>query len=361
MKAQRRYDIDWLRVIAIGLLLIYHVAIGFQPWGRMVGFITSDEPLSSLWLGMALLNIWRIPLLFFVSGMGVYFAMQSRSWKQLVQERTIRILLPFAFGMFVIVPIHLLIWRSYYGMDLKYNWAPGHLWFLGNIFCYVLLLAPIFYLIKKYKTGKTVSLIKKTLSQPWGLLLVLAALVAEVMLIKPIPFELYAMTLHGFVLGFLAFFFGFCFVLCGDPFWKMIQQWRWLFLVLGLGLYVYRMGNLGAIHPGFLLASESLSWILSVLAFGSLHLTKPGKVLSYLSQAAYPVYILHMIFLYLGSHLLFPLNISVEFQFIGVVLITFGGSFGCFELIRRINFLRPLFGLKLTPTKSNSVLKAYPI
>ncbi len=26
----RRYDIDWLRVIAIGLLLIYHVAIGFQ-------------------------------------------------------------------------------------------------------------------------------------------------------------------------------------------------------------------------------------------------------------------------------------------------------------------------------------------
>jgi len=28
----RRYDIDWLRVIAIGLLLIYHIAIGFHPW-----------------------------------------------------------------------------------------------------------------------------------------------------------------------------------------------------------------------------------------------------------------------------------------------------------------------------------------
>ena len=31
-KEERRYDIDWLRVIAIGLLLIYHIAIAFQPW-----------------------------------------------------------------------------------------------------------------------------------------------------------------------------------------------------------------------------------------------------------------------------------------------------------------------------------------
>jgi hypothetical protein len=39
----RRYDIDWLRVIAIGLLLIYHVAIGFQSWGTMIGFIACTK------------------------------------------------------------------------------------------------------------------------------------------------------------------------------------------------------------------------------------------------------------------------------------------------------------------------------
>jgi glucan biosynthesis protein C len=100
----RRYDIDWLRVIAIGLLLIYHVAIGFQSWGGMIGFIATSKPWTALWTPMAMLNLWRIPLLFFVSGMGVYFAMQMRNWKQLITERTLRILLPFVFGMFAIVP-----------------------------------------------------------------------------------------------------------------------------------------------------------------------------------------------------------------------------------------------------------------
>jgi hypothetical protein len=41
--SNRRYDIDWIRVIAIGLLVIYHVAVGFQPWGIMIGFITTKK------------------------------------------------------------------------------------------------------------------------------------------------------------------------------------------------------------------------------------------------------------------------------------------------------------------------------
>jgi peptidoglycan/LPS O-acetylase OafA/YrhL len=117
----RRYDIDWVRVIAIGLLLIYHIGIGFQPWGVFIGFIQSDKPLNSLWIPMSMLNIWRIPLLFFVSGMGVCFAIRKRNWKQLVLERTKRILLPFVFGIFFIVPIHIFIWQIYYSQDLVYT------------------------------------------------------------------------------------------------------------------------------------------------------------------------------------------------------------------------------------------------
>ncbi|MGW8314450.1 MAG: acyltransferase family protein, partial [Bacteroidales bacterium] len=85
---ERRYDIDWLRVIAIGLLLLYHVGIVFQPWGVFLGFIQSSEPLEWLWPPMAMLNVWRIPLLFFVSGMGVCFAIRKRNWKALIMERT---------------------------------------------------------------------------------------------------------------------------------------------------------------------------------------------------------------------------------------------------------------------------------
>ena len=101
----RRYDIDWLRVIAIALLLIYHIALVFQPWGVYIGFIQSAETSEAIWIPMALLNVWRIPLLFFVSGMGVCFALRRRDWKQLLLDRARRILLPLIFGSFFIVCI----------------------------------------------------------------------------------------------------------------------------------------------------------------------------------------------------------------------------------------------------------------
>ncbi|MBX2960951.1 MAG: acyltransferase family protein [Cyclobacteriaceae bacterium] len=347
----RRYDIDWLRVIAIGLLLIYHVAIGFQPWGVMIGFITTQKPWTALWTPMMLLNVWRIPLLFFVSGMGVYFAMHQRNWRQLISERALRILLPYVFGMFVIVPVHVLIWRYHFNMKLLYSWNPGHLWFLGNIFCYVLLLSPVLFYLKRKESGVVEQFIKKVFSHPAGLLVVVGAFVLEVIIVKPVPFELYAMTSHGFFLGLLAFFFGFCFVLSGAAFWQMIQRWRWFFVIIGLALFLLRVYHFGMNTPGYLIVLESLSWILAMLAFGSKYLNKPGKALTYLSEAAYPVYIVHMIFLYLGSHLIFKWMLPSPVQFVLVLLFTLAGCFALFEVIRRAKWLRPLFGLKMQQTR----------
>ncbi|WP_236675835.1 acyltransferase family protein [Chryseolinea lacunae] len=344
---QRRYDIDWLRVIAIGLLLVYHVAIGFQPWGVMIGFITNGESWSSLWLPMTMLNIWRIPFLFFVSGMGVYFSMQRRSWKELMVERSLRILVPYIFGMVCIFPISVIILQAYYHWDLHYAANAGHLWFLGNIFVYAVLLTPLFYSLQKNLNGKFVTGLKKMLSSPLGLTPVVILFVGEVLVIKPMPYELYAMTWHGFVLGLLAFVCGFCFSLCGESFWHMLRAWRWLFLVLALVLFVVRIFVFGFKTPGFLLAVESNVWIFSVLAFGSKNLNRSSKALSYLSEAAYPVYILHMIFLFLGSWLIFPLTWVAPLKFVVVLVFTFAGCFGTFEIIRRVVFLRPLFGLKI--------------
>jgi len=352
--SNRRYDIDWVRVIAIGLLLIYHAAIGFQPWGIMIGFITTETPWVSLWTPMTMLNIWRIPLLFFVSGMGVYFAIQNRTWKELLLERAGRILLPFLFGMFVIVPIGVYIWQYYYDWDLTYSHSPGHLWFLGNIFVYVVVLSPIFFYLKKNETGKLARGIRRLLGTPLGLIPVFTAFVAEALLINPRPYELYAVTWHGFFLGLLAFFCGFCFVLSGRPFWEMILKWRWLFLLTAVALYVFRITQLQQFAPGYLLAIESVCWIISVFAFAFKYLNRPSRALNYLSQAAYPVYILHMIFLYIGSWLIFPLAIPAPVQFILVLAFTFVGCSAVYELIvRRVNIIRPLFGLKRKETVSS--------
>ncbi len=352
----RRYDIDWLRVIAIGMLLIYHTSIGFQNWGIMIGFISNTKTWESLWIPMSMLNVWRIPFLFFVSGMGVYFAIQNRNWKQLVRERAARIGLPFLFGMFFIVPISALISQYHYHWGLNYIPNPGHLWFLGNIFVYVVILSPIFFYLKKNEYGKLVSGIRKLLSTPLGLLPVVAAFIVEVLLVNPSLYEMYAMTWHGFFLGLLAFFFGFCFVLSGDGFWRMILKWRWLFVGVAVALYGYRLFQFQMRVPTYQLAIESNFWIVSVFAFGYKYVNRPSKALMYLSQAAYPVYILHMIFLFLGSMLIFPLEIPTPFQFILVLLFTGVGCFGTYEIIKRINIVRPLFGLNRQLTSISNKL-----
>jgi hypothetical protein len=278
--------------------------------------------------------------------MGVFFAIQSRNWIGLLKERALRILLPFVFGMFAIVPIHIYLWKSYNHLNTAYTSDPGHLWFLANIFLYVVIFSPVFFYLKKSSAGGVATTIRKIFSTPLGLVLVIGCFIAEAMILKPYPYELYVMTGHGFVLGTLAFFFGFCFVLSGENFWKMLVWWRWLFLGVAIGLYVLRALYFKINVPYYLLVAESQCWIFSVLAFANQYLNRPSKALTYLSQAAYPVYILHMIFLYLASAFIFPLNLPVAGQYILVVISTIVGCFGVYEIIRRIKFIRPLLGLK---------------
>ena len=70
-------------------------------------------------------------------------------------------------------------------------------------------------------------------------------------------------------------------------------------------------------------------------------------MLSYLSQAAYPVYIIHMFVLYLGALIILPLEIHPMLKFIAIVVFTGVFCYLIYEfIIKRIGFLRPLFGLK---------------
>ncbi len=357
MISERRYDIDWLRVIAIGLLLIYHVAIAFQPWGVFIGFIQTNEPLEAIWIPMSMLNVWRIPLLFFVSGMGVCFAIRRRNWKQLVKERSRRILVPYLFGMAAIVPLHILLWQKYYHQELTYVFNPAHLWFLGNIFVYVLLLSPIFFYLKNNPDGKVRHFLQRLLKNPLGLMVLMIPFILEAEIVKPENFEMYASTWHGFALGFVAFLIGFCCVYSGDSFWKTVTKWRWALLGTALTLYTVRLLAFELRSPDFLMSIESNLWIFAVFGFGYRHLNRPSNTLEYLSQAAYPVYIIHMVFIYLACYLLFPLGLSSAITLVVVNIFTFAGSLLTYEFaIRRVNVLRPLFGLKRSTNQSKKEL-----
>lgn len=362
MKIERRYDIDWLRVITIALLLIYHIAILFQPWAMFIAFIRSDETSTAIWQPMTMLNVWRIPILFYVSGMGVYFALRKRNNIELIKERAKRILLPFLFGIVAITPLHMFVFQDYYNLGLSYYPHMGHLWFLGNIFVYVIIGLPVFYGLKKGVFSKLISFSRRLFSNPLGLLSVNVFFVAEALIFQPKPFSMYAQTWHGFAIGFLAFFFGFLFVKTGKIFWETVKQWKWFFLGLAAILYTVRYVIFAAEGPLYLTSIESNCWIFSIFGFFYQYLNKPSKSLSYLSKAAYPVYIIHMIVLYLAAKLVLPFQLPALIAFILITIITFIGCYLLYEfLIRRIPFLRPLFGLHQKTIVKRKVINEYKV
>ena len=123
--------------------------------------------------------------------------------------------------------------------------------------------------------------------------------------------------------------------------------WRWLYLGLALTLYAIRFFIFELKGPGYLMAIESNCWIFSLFGFGYKYLNRPSSTLSYLSQAAYPVYIIHMFVLFGMAAIVLPLEIPVMVKFVGIVVLTGISCFAIYEfLIRRIGFIRPLFGLK---------------
>ena len=309
----RRHDVDWLRILALGLLIIYHISVVFQPWAYFIYFIQSEKPVESIWLAMGLINIWRIPLLFIISGMGVCFAMRSRNWKELLKDRTKRILLPLIFGSLFIVPVHGYIYQSFIGLDHIYFPNPGHLWFLSNIFIYVLVLCPVFFYLKRNPDSILLRLFKRILKFPAALYLITLPFIFEAELVAPEQgFSAYANTPHGFWLGLLAFITGFFFISIGDTFWQAIGKIKGLALAIAIPLYLVRMIIFQFEGPFYLTVIESWSWLFVVFGFGTTYLNRPSKKLTYLSKAVYPVYILHMIFLYLASDLVLTRPVHVD-------------------------------------------------
>jgi hypothetical protein len=68
--AERRIDLDWVRIAAFGLLIFYHVDMLYVSWGfhiKSAHRITALEPL------MLVVNPWRLELLFLVSGIAPPF------------------------------------------------------------------------------------------------------------------------------------------------------------------------------------------------------------------------------------------------------------------------------------------------
>lgn len=105
-KPTRKYFVDWLRIILILSVFLYHIGMYFNPWEWHVKNNNTVTWLNDI---MWFLHLWRMPLLFLVSGIGTYYALGFRNTRQYLTERFKRIYLPFAIGVFTLVPVQVYI------------------------------------------------------------------------------------------------------------------------------------------------------------------------------------------------------------------------------------------------------------
>jgi surface polysaccharide O-acyltransferase-like enzyme len=345
----RRHDVDWLRTIALGLLILFHILLTFQAWTDPSGFPRNEELLDELVPFISMLTVWRIPLLFMISGMGVRFAMERRDWKQLLRDRTIRILVPYLFGILVFGTL-LAVALPHLGWEADYLPNFGHLWFLLNIFLYVVWLLGIMVYLKDSPNNAFFRFLSAVIRRPLGLFLFALPLMVEAWLANPEYFAVYIDNVHGWLMGLICFFLGFLFISTQDVFWPAVERNRWVALFVASSLYLVRLLVFQLQDElNWLTGLESMSWMLAILGFGSLYLNIPSRGLAYLSKAVYPAYIVHLPIQFTICYFLLPLSLPAYWKLVLLLASTFGASLLFYEYaLRRLKWIRPLFGIKLS-------------
>ena len=116
---ERRYDLDWLRVMAFALLMLFHTGMMFSSWDWHIKNLETSESFD---LVMQFVHQWRMPLLFFISGSAIWFAMDRYSTWRYLLERQKRLLLPLFFGIVVVIPPQIYFERLYHHQQYDSFW-----------------------------------------------------------------------------------------------------------------------------------------------------------------------------------------------------------------------------------------------
>ena len=368
----RRFEIDSIRSIALLLLIFYHIIISFIPETIAIGFVVnskSDDFIDYLLLLSQSLNIWRMPILFLISGMALSFSSKKRNNKELIYERLKRIMLPLTFCSFFIVPLGYLVSANYYNSDFSYWPLPAYLWFLNSIFYYSLLLLPVIYL--KKRNGNIFNIVEKLLINKFMILFLFSSpliLIAGIFNPKDysnfvnfpaLPFlPLGDFNAHGFFVGLICFIIGYLFASTGDVFWNSVKNLKFITLFFAVILFLQRLifyqfpaWEGGSVSyslqvSNILTAFESVCWMVSFTGLASSFLGKKNPILTYITAAVFPIYIFHMPVQFLISSLVYPTSLAPILKFITVFSLTISVCIILYEVVKRLQGFRIVFGLK---------------
>ena len=245
---ERRYELDWLRVLAVLLLLYFHTAAIFYAGELGEFYVKNNRSSEVMSYFITFVHQWHMPLFFLLSGVSTSLALSFRSAGQYVQERFKRLLIPFLFGVGVLIPpqvyCRLLSNSNYQDSYLQFypqffngirpqgNFEWGHLWFVIYLFVFSLIALPLFLHLKG--TGAPLlSKLSAGMEKPGAILLLALPLAAIEAGLRPRwpGFQNLYDDWANFCLYLLYFIYGY--LVCADArFFQAIERHLRMTLVL---------------------------------------------------------------------------------------------------------------------------------
>jgi len=373
----RRYELDWLRVLLFALLVPHHVAVGFVDWGvDIYRFVNNDLAGEGMSLFIFWSHSWRLPSLFLIAGIGTWFITRNGAGRRFIGRRLLRLLVPALFGA------AFLNLFGGYAVARMTGEAPGffafwwlwltdpaptqvqHLWFLFNLALYTLLCWPLFAMRDQ--------IARLPLSPP-ALLAALVALSALAILgLKP-----YAAAIAGdnyqFALYLLFFIGGYLIGAkhqifldwAGRRVWTLLSVAVLFFLVkaglLTLALLEDEPSGQALAAGGWVLADlqppnaalysvveavTAWAWCMSALGLSVRFLNIPSTMLTELNRAVFPLYVLHFPLTLIGLAIAAQLSWSWPVEFGLLLVFVYGATWILWRIADRLGAAAYLIGGK---------------
>ncbi len=379
-KKQRQYFIDWLRIGLIISVFFFHVGMIFRPENWHVNSKVTFEFLDPI---MSWLHVWRMPLLFLVSGVGTYYALGYRTTKQYIKERITRLYIPLTVGFFTLVPLMVYVERiPKYASFLEYlphmfdggpypvgNISWHHLWFIVYLLVISLLISPFI----NYTRGQHFNRLRERLigitSKTMGLNWILPILIlSQLVLRQYFPNSTHALFNDWAYFTYYVLFFisGFTLFTSDKLINALARQRRLYFyqtMVCTIAYFatIYLIENDTLRHYLYVVFSISLAWScgLAAIGYSRIYFNKDHKLRKVLNEAIYPFYILHQPALIFIGYVVLQWDIAYGLQALLITVFSLVSIIITYWfIIKKFNVLRIAFGMKKKAPKKVLVVQS---
>lgn len=350
----RKNYIDNLRWIILLILIPYHTAMAWNAWGEPnYIFFEENRLISSI---IVFFSPYFMPLLFVLAGVSTKFALQKRTNKEYLIERTKRLLVPLLFGTIVLMPV-----MAYIADKFNYDYSGGFLehyaifftkytdltgadggfslgqfWFLLYLLIISVVSVGILAMLKRihFEAKKTI---------PFWLVCVLG-------LPLPLLSELLSIGGKSLVEYTYLFLLGY-FVFADEKIVSKAEKNGWVLFGIGLTATILNVYLFLWVDEEFILLnniSKYLSEWIMIIAFIGLakkYLNNSGKVSKYMNKRSFLFYIYHFIWVVIFQYVLYGVVGNHTYVlYIGTVLLSYLVTFICCEISLRISAMCFLTG-----------------